>query len=92
MENREEQQIKRLHYSKKEQVELMSIYNQAHRYVQLEIELRQNKKYFNEDGTLNFIYLKQRFDEIFRFLLRDFVVREKFYKNSYFEEKNKIKK
>jgi hypothetical protein len=93
-------QIAKFHYGKKEQVELASFWNQANRWLQLEIEanIEKNKynnqvlnEYFNFDGTLNETYLEKRLDGILEFLMDNFIKWEQQYKNKYWDRRDEIK-
>lgn len=85
------QQMLRMHYQKKEQIELTSIWNQANRYVQLEVEIGKNQNYFNNDGTLNKVYLEQRLNEIIDFLMLHYISKEQSYRGEYFQIKSELK-
>lgn len=84
-------QITRFHYGKKEQVELASMWNQANRLVQLEIEIGKDKRYFNDDGTLNKFYLEERLNSVMDFLMRHFIAKEQSYRPDYFAIRDEIK-
>lgn len=91
LKNKFNQQMLRMHYQKKEQIELTSIWNQANRYAQLEIEIGKNMNYFNNDGTLNKFYLEERLNEIIDFLMIHYIGKEKSYRGEYFQKKSELK-